>query len=68
MVEEDSETTSMIGNKRSNSRSSVKQSPNKCILSNDKMEERKCYVSEMELRRRKEDEEKNTTEDWKKKK
>ena len=62
------DTTSMIGNKRSNSRSSVKQSPIKCILSNDKMEERKCYVSEMELRRRKEDEEKNTTEDLKKKK
>ena len=61
MVEDNSGATSEIMNNRCYSSSSVQQSHNKCILSNNKMEERKCYVSEMEPRRRKEDEEKNTT-------
>ena len=61
MVEEDSGTNGLNGNTSSNSTSSVNQSPNKCIFSNNKVEERKCHVSQIKMRRKKKDEGKNTT-------
>ena len=48
MVEEDS--GQLVSGDSSNNSSSAKHSPNKCILTNNKLEERK---REMELRRRK---------------
>jgi len=56
MVEDTLTANSSSG---SNHSSSVEHSPNKCILTNNKLEERK---REMELRRRKKEEEKSSTE------
>merc|ERR1719410_2119571 len=56
-VEDSMATNSSSG---SNHSSSVEHSPNKCILTNNKLEERK---REMELRRRKKEEEKSSTEE-----
>eukprot|EP00092_Neocalanus_flemingeri_P059954 GFUD01071809.1.p1 GENE.GFUD01071809.1~~GFUD01071809.1.p1 ORF type:complete len:484 (-),score=133.90 GFUD01071809.1:1223-2674(-) len=61
VVEEDSGNSGTSGNSSSgsNNSSSAEHSPSKCILTSNKLEERK---REMELRRRKKEEEKSATE------